>query len=48
MMAVVGLIILLFILINAIKYGNPEHEVQKRHWKRWIDEVVFDISKLIK
>lgn len=48
MMAVVGLVILLFILANAIKYGNPNQEVQKRHWKRWIDEVVFDISKLIK
>lgn len=48
MMVIFGLIILLFILANAIKYGNPEHEVQKRHWKKWIDEVVFDISRLIK
>lgn len=44
----VGLIIFLFILANVIKYGNPGHEMQKKHWKRWIDEVTFDINKLTK
>ena len=44
----VGLIIFLFILANVIKYGNPNQEVQKKHWKRWIDEVTFDINKLMK
>ena len=44
----VGLIIFLFILANVIKYGNPNQEVQKKHWKRWIDEVTFDINKLTK
>ena len=48
MMTVFGLIIFLFILANVIKYGNPNQEVQKKHWKRWIDEVTFDINKLTK
>lgn len=48
MMTVFGLIIFLFILANVIKYGNPGQEMQKKHWKKWIDEVTFDINKLTK
>lgn len=48
MLVILGIIIFLFILSTAIKYGNPDKEVQKKHWKYFIDEVVFDINKLVK
>jgi hypothetical protein len=48
MLVILGIIIFLFILANVIKYGNPDKEVQKKQWKYFIDEVAFDINKLVK
>ena len=41
----VGLVIFLYILINAIKFGNIEKEMQRRLQDEWTSKVVDGMEK---
>lgn len=43
MLIITGIIIFLFTLSQAIRYGNPNNEVERKHWKKFIDSVVMNV-----
>lgn len=48
MLILLGIIILLFIILTSIKYGNEDHRAQRMHSKEYTDKVVNNMSKLLK